>query len=43
MKDKGYLATGTVRIARLPGCNMLLSDRELEKRGRESFDVRTES
>ncbi|CAH1958842.1 unnamed protein product [Acanthoscelides obtectus] len=41
LKKLGIFASGTVRIARLPGCQMK-SDAELKKEGRGSFDFCTE-
>lgn len=41
LKEIGLLATGTVRIARMPGCK-LKSDNELKREGRGSYDFVTE-
>ncbi|XP_049799909.1 piggyBac transposable element-derived protein 3-like [Schistocerca nitens] len=42
LKNYGILAVGTVRPTRLKGCN-LKADSELKKRGRGSYDYRTET
>ncbi|XP_049940854.1 piggyBac transposable element-derived protein 2-like [Schistocerca serialis cubense] len=42
LKNYGILAVGTVRPARLKGCN-LKADSELKKQGRGSYDYRTET
>lgn len=41
LKERGYLAVGTVRANRIPSC-MLKSDKDLKKKGRGSYDFRTE-
>lgn len=41
LKAVGILATGTVRIARIPGCQ-LKNDSELKREGRGSFDYCTD-
>ncbi|XP_053968346.1 piggyBac transposable element-derived protein 3-like [Anastrepha ludens] len=41
LKEMGIFATGTVRKNRISNCQ-LLSDAELKKRGRESFDMKCE-
>jgi hypothetical protein len=42
LKDVGILSVGTVRVARLPRCN-LKTDPELKRQGRGSDDYRTEA
>lgn len=41
LKDKGFLAVGTVRSNRLPNCSFE-TEKELKKRGRGSYDFKTE-
>jgi len=41
LKEKGFHASGTVRINRMPGC-ILEGDKSLSNRGRGSYDVKTE-
>jgi hypothetical protein len=41
LKEVGILSVGTVRVARLKGCN-LKTDPELKRQGRGSDDYRTE-
>lgn len=42
LKESGILACGTVRVARMPKCNTLKSERSLKDEGRGSFDFVTE-
>lgn len=41
LKERGLLSLGTVRASRLPGCQ-LKSDAELKKRGKGTYEYRTE-